>query len=184
MNYNKISIHRIFTVVIILLVISCQEPEPRKPIARKSSTFLKESVVRNKVINTLEENAFKELMDKDSLNTYMASESGFWYYYQNRDSISTYYPKRGDEVIYTYEIKDINGTILYTTEELGERSYLVDKQELITGLQDGIKLMKQGEIVTFLFPSHKAYGYSGYDKIGSNQPLIYTVNLKQIIVNN
>lgn len=184
MSYNKLIIRNILGVVTLLLLLSCNEPEPRKPIVRKSSTFLKESVVRNKVINKLEEKAFLEFIEKDTINDYLASEKGFWYYYNKKDSVSTIYPKKGDEVIYTYEIKDIYNDILYSEEDLGQRSYLVDQQELITGLQDGIKLMKEGEEVTFLFPSHKAYGYSGYDKIGSNQPLIYTVTLKKIIVNN
>ena len=52
---------------------------------------------------------------------------------------------------------------------------------MISGLRDGIKLMKKGEIVSFLFPSHMAYGYHGDDKkIGINQPIICTVTLKDI----
>jgi len=170
-----------FIVLVILIVaMSCSNPTPRKPIVRNSSTFLNESIQRNKMINKLEETAFLELMQKDSTNHYIASANGFWYCYNTKDSISTKLPVRGDQVIYSYTIKDINNQVLYTEEDLGERNYTVDKQELITGLQDGLKLMKEGEVVTFLFPSHKAYGYSGYQKIGSNQPLIYTVRLKNI----
>jgi FKBP-type peptidyl-prolyl cis-trans isomerase len=51
-------------------------------------------------------------------------------------------------------------------------------------LQDGIKLMRKGEIVTCLFPSHKAFGYGGSEGINPNEPLIYTVHLKEIIVKN
>jgi len=47
-------------------------------------------------------------------------------------------------------------------------------------LQDGIKLMKEGEIVTFLFPSYKAYGYSGNERVKPNQSLIFTVELIKI----
>jgi FKBP-type peptidyl-prolyl cis-trans isomerase len=49
------------------------------------------------------------------------------------------------------------------------------------GLRDGIKLMKKGEKVTFLFPSHMAFGYHGDNKkIGTNEPLICTVTLNDI----
>ena len=49
------------------------------------------------------------------------------------------------------------------------------------GLRDGIKLMKKGETITFLFPSHMAYGYHGdNEKIQSNEPLICTVRLNDI----
>ena len=60
----------------------------------------------------------------------------------------------------------------------------MDKQELFTGLREGLKLMKTGETVTFLFPSQKAYGYYGdNNKIGSNTPLICEVTVKSIIEN-
>ena len=41
--------------------------------------------------------------------------------------------------------------------------------------------MKKGETITFLFPSHMAYGYHGdNEKIQSNEPLICTVRLNDI----
>ena len=184
MHYKAHMKSKLIFLLLIVFFVSCDKPIPRKPVVRKSSTFLKESIKRNKVINKLEEEALLQLMASDSSHHYLSSANGFWFYYISRDSISTKLPDTGDEVFYSYEIKNINGEILYSMNELGDRSYLVDKQELITGLQDGLKLMKEGEIVTFLFPSHKAYGYSGYKKIGSNQPLIYTVTLNKIVFNN
>ncbi len=174
--------NKLTLIVIIAFALSCANPAPRKPIIRNSSTFLNESIERNKKVNKFEEAAFLKLIKNDSTHHYISSANGFWYYYVTKDTIATKLPIRGDEVFYSYIIKDINSQVLYKEEELGERSYLVGKQELITGLQDGLQLMKEGEVVTFLFPSYKAYGYSGYQKIESNQPLIYTVKLKKIIV--
>ncbi|MCK0131100.1 gliding motility-associated peptidyl-prolyl isomerase GldI [Flavobacteriaceae bacterium F08102] len=167
-----------------VLLISCASPSPRKPISVKSSSFMKESIERNKLINQQEEEAFKYLMEQDSSRVYHISEHGFWYTYEIENTTDTIHPKRGDEITYRYEIKTIDQEVLYSEEELGLRNYLVDKQELIKGLQNGLKLMKQGEVVTFLFPSHLAYGYAGYKNIGSNQPLIYTVTLETIKQNN
>jgi FKBP-type peptidyl-prolyl cis-trans isomerase len=57
----------------------------------------------------------------------------------------------------------------------------MDKQELFTGLREGLKLMKPGDDITFIFPSQKAYGYYGDDnKIGTNVPLICKVKLNTI----
>lgn len=172
--------HSIFLVLTLVLIVSCAEPEPRKPIVRKTSTFLKESIERNKAMNKSEEDELKRLIEEDSLNTYITSPNGFWYYYQKKDTTATKLPVKGDEVTYEYKIDNIYDEPLYSKEDLGVRTYLVEKEELITGLQDGLKLMKAGETVVFLFPSHKAYGYSGYKKIGGNQPLKYTVTVKKI----
>ena len=41
--------------------------------------------------------------------------------------------------------------------------------------------MKEGETVTFLFPSHKAYGYYGVEnRVPSNTPVRSTVTLLEI----
>lgn len=185
LNYKILMKNKIILFIVSIILISCAKSTPREPVTRKSSTFLNESIKRNKKVNKLEEEAFLELIKNDSTHQYISSANGFWYTYlkKNKDS-NAVLPIKGDQVIYSYSIKDINRQVLYNEEELGERNYLVDKQELITGLQDGLKLMKEGEKVVFLFPSHKAYGYSGYKKIGINQPLIYTVTLKKIISKN
>lgn len=60
----------------------------------------------------------------------------------------------------------------------------MDQQELFTGLREGLKLMKSGETVTFIFPSQKAYGYYGdQNKIGSNLPIICEVTVNSITPN-
>ena len=62
--------------------------------------------------------------------------------------------------------------------ETKPQTYYVDKENIMMGLRDGIKLMKKGEKVTFLFPSHMGYGYHGDDRrIGHNQPLMTTITL-------
>jgi len=167
-------------LTLITLVISCSNPEARKPIVRKTSSFMNESIERNKMLNKAENAILLQRIKSDTLHTYINSENGFWYYYDVSVSDNTYTPNRGDEVFYTHEIKSLDNTILYTQEELGTKSYLIDKEELITGLQDGLKIMKEGEKVSFLFPSYKAYGYTGNDRIQPNQPLLYTIQLLKI----
>lgn len=141
---------------------------------------MKESVSFNKSLIADEENAFKVIMKQDSLSDYVASSKGFWYKHEQKDT-TAYVPKFGDMLSYTYEVYDLNNSVIYTEEEIGEQQYVVDQQEIIEGLRDGLKLMDEGDIVTFLFPSHKVYGYLGdQNKIGINQPLIYKVKLNKI----
>jgi len=167
-------------VALFTLIISCSNPEARKPIVRKTSSFMNESIERNKMLNKAENAILLQRIKSDTLHSYINSENGYWYYYDISVSDENYTPVSGDEVFYKHEISGLNNAILYSEEELGTKSYLVDKEELITGLQDALKIMKEGETVTFLFPSYKAYGYTGYDKVQPNQPLIYTIQLLKI----
>lgn len=165
-------------------LISCKSPEARKPVKAVSGSYINESVEKNKKWVS-EENAFiKNIIEKDTLNEYYISEKGFWYYYNNALPQEVEQADFGDIVEYEYSVKDIKGNTIYTREELGKQTYQMDKEELFTGLREGLKIMKEGETVTFVFPSYTAYGYYGDSKkIGTNMPIVSTVtvlNIQQI----
>ncbi len=170
-------------MIVSLFFVSCKSPEARRPVTHSSGSFIKESVERNKEIFKQEEALFKKIMQNDTSHTFITSQKGFWYYYNKKDTLATRFPKIGDTVIFDYDIKHLDGKTILTKTEIGEQHYIIDKtnQELISGIRDGIKLMKEGEVVTFLFPSYKAYGYYGIEnKLGTNVPIKSTVTLKSI----
>ena len=105
-----------------------------------------------------------------------------WYYYNTKTTEETANtPDFGDIVNYSYNLKDLKGNLIYPENHFKNLDYTMDKQELFTGLREGLKLMKPGETVTFLFPSQKAYGYYGDEnKIGTNIPLIAEVTVNSI----
>ncbi|WP_298555285.1 gliding motility-associated peptidyl-prolyl isomerase GldI [uncultured Algibacter sp.] len=176
--------NKLLILALFLLVFGCKTPEARRPVSVKSGSFIDASVERNKKLNAKEKASIEKLM-KLQEQDYIASESGFWYYYNNKTSIdSLKTPAFGDIINYNYNIKSLNGHIIYSTKELKTQNYTMDKEELFTGLREGLKLMKSGETVTFLFPSQKAYGYYGDEnKIGRNTPLICEVTINSITLN-
>lgn len=173
----------LFIISILLFVIACKSPEARRPVKTSSGSFIKESVERNKKLIEEEEALIASLIEKDDTHNYIASESGFWYYYNVQDTISKQLAELGDAVTFTYDIKHLDGETILSETENGIQNYKVDQtnQALISGIRDGIKLMKAGETITFLFPSHKAFGYYGIEnKLGTNVPVQSTVTLKSI----
>ena len=173
----------IYILLFSALITSCKSPEARKPIQSQSGTFIKESAERNKKLYEEEKDYIEKIIAKDSTHNYITSESGFWYFYNKRDTTSSDMPDPGDIVKFTYDIKDLNGSLILSEKDNGLQQYKVDQsnQELISGVRDGIKLMKEGETVTFLFPSYKAYGYYGIEqKLGTNIPVQSTVTLRSI----
>lgn len=166
-----------------LFTVSCKSPEARRPVKSTSGSFITESVERNKKIYEQERSIISSIIEENGDIEYLASESGYWYYYNIKDSTSAISPKLGDAVTFTYNIKKLNGDVVLSKEENGLQNYRIDKtnQELISGIRDGLKFMKAGETVTFLFPSYKAYGYYGIqNKLGTNVPVQSTVTLETI----
>lgn len=170
-------------VLLILLVFSlasCGSPEPRRPVKVKSGSF-NASVERSKKLLALEEGMMNTLMAKDSLREYEHSAAGAWYYYEQKNEAATYTPQPDDLVTLTYNVMSFSNDTIYSGEEIGILKYKVDKQELFPGLRNSIKLLKEMETATFLFPSSLAYGYHGdNNKIGINVPIKSTITLLKI----
>jgi gliding motility-associated peptidyl-prolyl isomerase len=163
------------------MVTSCSQQQARRPISHSSGTFMKESIERNIKLVASEESQIDSIIKSNPHIKYIASDKGYWYHYEIENTQDTIKPKRGDVAFFNYEIKDIKGNLIYSEVELRPQVYYVDKQNIMMGLRDGIKLMNEGEKITFLFPSHMGYGYHGdNNRIGTNQPLICTVTLTDI----
>ncbi|KAB8155272.1 gliding motility-associated peptidyl-prolyl isomerase GldI [Kordia sp. TARA_039_SRF] len=172
--------------ILSLLVVSCGEPQARKPISRSTGSFLKESVERNKVLIAKEEANIQKYIQQDTTNAYIASKNGFWYFYNTKIDQELYLPQKGDTLTYAFDIsKMTTGESIYKKEEIGIQQYVVDKQQIFPGLRYGLQLLKKGETATFLFPSHVAYGYHGDNKrIGTNVPIKSTITLLDIKKDN
>lgn len=163
--------------------MSCKSPEARYPVSQNSGSYIDESVEKNREMIAQEEEYIKKVMGENTETEYLTSSDGFWYYYNERstDSTNVEMPEFGDIVTFDYSISTIEGQPIYGDGEKPTREYAIDREKLYTGLRQGLKLMKEGETVTFLFPSHKAFGYYGdQNKIGSNMPILTKVTLRDI----
>jgi gliding motility-associated peptidyl-prolyl isomerase len=180
MNYSKIILIAFFATV---LFTSCkQHQEARRPVSQSSGSFMKQSIARNKKLIAGEEDQIDSVIKSNPAKKYIASKKGYWYYYESRNLTDSLTPKKGDIALFDYEIKDLKGNIIYSEVELQPQVYKVDKQEIMMGLRDGIKLMRKTEKVNFLFTSHMGYGFHGdNNKIGTNQPLSCTVTLRDFM---
>lgn len=162
---------------------SCeQNQEARRPLSQASGSFMKKSIERNKKLVASEEDRIQAVIKKNAGIEFLASKKGYWYHFSKRNMQDTLTPKKGDVAFYDYEVKDLKGNIIYTKEETQPQTYYVDKQNIMMGLRDGIKLMRKKETFVFLFPSHMGYGYHGDNKkIGTNIPLLCTVTLRNFM---
>ncbi|MES2748279.1 MAG: gliding motility-associated peptidyl-prolyl isomerase GldI [Bacteroidota bacterium] len=164
--------------LVVIFTVCCKQQQARRPISQSSGTFLTESVERNKKMIKGEEGQIDSIIKSNPSIKYIASNKGYWYHYETRNETDTLRPKKGDVANFVYEVKDLKGNVIYSEVELKPQTYVVDKQNIMMGLRNGIKLMRKSEKVTFLFPSHMAFGYHGDNKkIGTNEPLICTVTL-------
>ncbi|WP_422080747.1 gliding motility-associated peptidyl-prolyl isomerase GldI [Ulvibacterium sp.] len=168
-------------ILITVVFLGCGSPEPRRPIQAKTSSFFKESIERSKKLLETEEKLIADIIAKDSFHDYNQSASGSWYFYKALNENALYTPQPDDLVTMTYDILSLSNDTIYSAEEIGIVQYKVDKQELFPGLRNSVKLLKEKETATFLYPSSLAYGYHGdNDRIGINVAIKSTLSILKI----
>lgn len=169
----------------LALLFSCRETQARKPVSVSSSSSLKASIDRNKLILEREMAYFKEIIEEDSLQGFENSTNGFIYKYVHRhpeaDSLS-----EGDQIKVTYDVRHPDGRIIYSKAENGILSLKYNKEAaFFPGMRDALGMMREGDTLQAFFPSSLAYGYHGDNRlIRSNRPIFCEIVLLDIEKNN
>lgn len=172
----------VFPFLCFILILGCNEAEPRRPVQNKSGSFFKESIERNKRILAREEAVIKAIIERDTVHKYFESTNGFWYFYENQMDTTGIKATTDNEIILIYNLMELKGDTIYKSEEFGVQQIKVDKTQLFPGLRNAVKVLKEGEKATFLFPSSQAYGYKGdNNKIGPNVPIKSSLELIKIL---
>jgi gliding motility-associated peptidyl-prolyl isomerase len=171
-------------LIVAIFFAACSSPEPRHPISRKTHESIDASIALRTSINQSEIEAINQLIAKDSTQTYINSNKGFWYAYKV-DNNNDYKPKFGDLVEYIYQIEDLDSKIIYSFDEIGVRTYAIDQQDLEEGLREAVKTLSEGEEAIFLFPSFKMHSFGGdRKKIRPLQSLKIVLKLLKINIKN
>ena len=88
----------------------------------------------------------------------------------------------GDSVDVALKINLLDGKLCYKTDTLQVDQFLVDRSQVESGIQEGIKLMKEGEKAVFILPSNLAHGLLGdFEKIPPMSPIVVNLELIKVI---
>ncbi len=84
----------------------------------------------------------------------------------------------GMEATIKYKVKLLDGTLCYSSDLLGTKTFLVEQDNIESGLHEGIQKLREGDVALFILPSHIAHGLLGDDsKIPSHTSVIYEIEL-------
>ncbi len=171
----------LFTFFLLLAILGCQGPEPRRPVKVSSGSVYKESIERSRALLAKEEQMMKAIILQDTMHEYVRSSTGSWYYFNVQNPQATENLAPNDVVTLTYNVLNFDNDTLYSMQDIGILQFKADKLSLFPGLRNSVPLLKENESATFLFPSSLAYGYYGdKNKIGANMPLKSTLTILKI----
>lgn len=159
-------------IISTILLISCNNNSfIQKPYIEKKDDFLEKSSQKSREVYE-KENSFLEKYVKSNNLKYKKSNFGLWY--SITDTSINEKIKPNDTISIFYIVKKLNYEILYRKKE----TFIVDKSNIIKGLNESVKLLGNKEKGIFIIPSYMAFGFMGdNDKIKSEISLIYEVEI-------
>lgn len=179
MNKAK-KIFTVFKAALIIFLISCQNPIPRKQriandsLEKYKSKIEEQFVSANKQI-VQKENDEMDFYEKSHKLEFTRTTSGVRYFVykhsEKGDSIK-------DEMRITidYEVSLLDGTSCYSSAIDGKKEIVVGGSEAESGIHKGLHFIKRGDKALFLIPSALAHGLLGdMKKIPPQMPICYDV---------
>jgi len=159
--------------ILPVLLISCRE-EAKKPVQIEWSN--EKSTKMNKDL------AFKENMNirmfLENRKSWQVTETGSglrYYIYEHGTG-----PQAQSEMLaeVKFRISLLDGTLCYATDSLETETFRIDRSEVESGIQEGIKFMRVGDKAKMIVPSHLGQGLVGdFDKIPPLTTLVVDLEL-------
>lgn len=160
-------------ILVSLVLFSCNQKEDKPdPISwtKEKSTKMNENFALQ------EELDIKMFLENRKSWKTKKTGSGLRYYiyHQGNGEQAT----SGLEAEIKYKIQLLDGTLCYQTDSLETKSFKIDKSDIETGVQEGIKKMRVGDKAKLIIPSHLGHGLIGdQDKIPPLTTLVIDLEL-------
>ena len=89
--------------------------------------------------------------------------------------------KTKDIVSMEYEVRLLDGEVIYSSKEFGPKVFVVGRGGVESGLEEALLHLHKGDVAEIILPSHLAFGLLGDgDRIPPKSALVYKVK----IINN
>lgn len=168
-------------ISVLIALVGCKnnvEKDPLKIDEIQVKEYIQE---RNKENIGIEDQQIDDYLARREWS-FTKTKSGLRYLiYQQGSGIM---PEPNSLVQLEYTLNLIRGEEVSTSKESGPMSFIIDKEDVPSGLNEFVKMMKVGEKAKLIVPSYLGYGATGDDtKIPPRATLIYDLQLIRVIKN-
>lgn len=167
----------ILFLTLVFLLPACRE-KPR-PVVVSSDSELKEGLEKaNRYLVNDEEEDIENFVRRHQWEM-VSTGTGMRYQVVKAGDGSLIQP--GQTVTMEYVLYDIFGDVVYTSENDGLIKFVVGHGGVVTGVDEAVRHLHQGDVARVVVPSHLGYGLVGDQKrIPGRATLIYTLIIKEV----
>lgn len=140
--------------------ISCGPPKPTGELlpTNQARKKIDPFVEGNKRIVALENEEIELFLKRYGWNV---TETGSGLRVQKTKQGKGLRPREGQSVTLKYKTYLLDGTLVYDSDSLGTKTFVLGKSEEIVGLHEVVGKMSKGDAARVIIPAHLAYGTGG-----------------------
>jgi FKBP-type peptidyl-prolyl cis-trans isomerase FkpA len=172
LNQFKMRSSGIFSAVLLALAACKQPVEQPKEIAwdQEKSTALNKSIALEEDLDIR--------MYLDSRKSWKTLKTGSGLRYCIYETGNGPKAESGLLAEVKFRISLLDGTLCYATDSLETETFEIDRSNVESGVQEGVKLLRVGDKAKLIVPSHLGHGLAGdMDKIPPLTPLVIDIQL-------
>lgn len=166
-----------FILIFLLILVSCNQDRKvnKKPVVNINKEDIEQI---NKHLINKDNEVIESYINRRGWDMEM-TESGLWYMiYKEGEGENI---KKGDYTSIDYKVWLIDGTLCYSSDSLGIKSFIVGQGGVESGLEEGILMLKKGSKARFIMPPHLAHGLIGDENmIPARATIIYDIEVLSI----
>jgi len=168
---------RIVPALLAILLLSCEPPVQQQQVSEEDP-YKEQFVKTNRYMQVRHQDqiaAFVERVGWDAQKT----ASGLWIVIEKEGKGSLI--DEGDKVKYSFSSTLLDGTPCYEATREYPKELVVGKGGVESGVDEGLKLLKNGSRAILLIPPHLAHGNFGdRNRIPGNSVLIYRIEVEDV----
>jgi len=168
-----------FLMSVFVFAQACNNPETTNKINPLDT--ISQLDVNKKLINS---NTMFAVQERDEIKQYIehhhydmkVTASGIYYMFYKKGNGAL--AKVGETALVKFKISLLDGTLCYSSDTEGLKSFLIGEDQVETGLHEAIQLMHVGDKALFIIPSFLAAGMVGdKEKIPPKATVVYEIEL-------
>lgn len=178
---------RILNVLILFLSIfvfcSCNNKDKNNKGVKQNN--VKQNITQKEIRESLEEvNRNWLIVESEQIDDYIRChdlnmfQTGTGLRYQIHEAGEGDLIKEGDIVTLEYEVSLLNGDLVYSSKNDGNKTFLVGRGGVESGLEEAVLKLCKNSVATLIIPVHLAHGLIGDgNKIPPRATLIYRLKV-------
>ena len=176
---NILNIVNLFMFMLIFVLLSCDNNNTN------INQFVQQEVAQKDIKESLEKaNRYMLIQEAELINDYIERhdlsviQTGTGLRYQIHNQGDGVFIKEGDIVTLEYEVRLLNGDLIYSSKNDGNKTFLVGRGGVESGLEEAILKLCKHSVATLILPAHLAHGLIGDGKkVPPRATLVYKLKV-------